>query len=76
MKHLMPGIAPMVGLMRVYFMPHMIAPTPASAEPMKKVMAMVRFRSIPIRLGRVIVAGDGAHGQTGFCVLDQKQQQE
>ena len=50
MKHLMPGIAPMVGLMRVYFMPHIIAPTPASAEPMKKVMAMVRFRSMPIRL--------------------------
>ena len=50
MKHLMPGMAPMVGLIRVYFMPHMMAPTPARAEPMKKVMAMVRFRSIPIRL--------------------------
>ena len=43
-------IAPMVGLMRVYFMPHMIAPTPARAEPIKKVMAMVRFKSMPIRL--------------------------
>ena len=50
MKHLMPGMAPMVGLIRVYFMPHMMAPTPARAEPIKKVMAMVRFRSIPIRL--------------------------
>ena len=48
MKHLMPGMEPMVGLMRVYFMPHMMAPTPASAEPMKKVMAMVRFRSMPM----------------------------
>ena len=50
MKHLMPGMEPMVGLMRVYFMPHMIAPTPASAEPMKNETAMVRLRSMPIRL--------------------------
>ena len=48
MKHLMPGMEPTVGLIWGYFRPHISAPTPASADPMKKVVAMVRFRSMPI----------------------------
>ena len=50
MKAFSPGRMPMKGLTWGYFMAHRSPPAPARSDPRRKVKAMIRLTSMPMRL--------------------------